>query len=105
MPPQMFDNSSVAEAAIYLDLLEAFIGNVRTELQYPSLPFIVVQLADYALWDGPGWRRIQAVQLKAQDIISNVRTVICRDVCQTDDIHPKDKKQLSLRIAEILLML
>lgn len=41
-------NSSVAEAAIYLDLLEAFIRNVRSELQDPTLPFIVVQLADYA---------------------------------------------------------
>ena len=96
-------NSSVAEAAIYLDLLEAFIGNVRMELQDPSLPFIVVQLADYAPWDGPGWRGIQKAQLQAQDAISNVYTVICRDVCQTDDIHTKEKKQLSQRIADILL--
>ncbi len=98
-------NSSVAEASIYLDMLEAFIGNVRAELQDPSLPFIVVQLADFAPWDGPGWRGIQAAQLKAQDEIPNVRTVICRDVCQTDDIHPKDKKQLSLRIIDHLLAL
>ena len=98
-------NSSVTEAAIYLDLLEAFIRNVRSELQDPALPFIVVQLADYAPWDGPGWRGIQTAQLKAQEIIPDVRTVICRDVCQTDDIHPKDKKQLSLRVAEILLKL
>ena len=98
-------NSSIAEAAIYLDLLEAFIGNVRREQQDPSLPFIVVQLADYAPWDGPGWRGIQAAQLKAQDAISNVHTVICRDVCQTDDIHPKEKSILSKRIADVLLTL
>ena len=95
-------NSSVSEAAIYLELLEAFIGNVRKELQDPSLPFVVVQLADYAPWDGPGWRGIQAAQLKAQEVIPNVRTVICRDVCQTDDIHPKEKRMLSMRIVNAI---
>lgn len=95
-------NSGVVEANIYLDLLDAFIGNFRAELHDPALPFIVVQLADYDPWDGPGWRGIQAAQLKAQDTISNVRTVICRDVCQSDNIHPKDKKLLSLRIADAL---
>ena len=98
-------NSGVAEAAIYLDLLDAFIGNVRAEQQDPSLPFIVVQLADYAPWEGPGWRDIQEAQLKAQNTIANVRTVICRDVCQTDDIHPKEKRILSLRIVEALATL
>lgn len=98
-------NSSPAEAEIYLELLRAFIGNVRTELQDPSLPFIVVQIADYAPWDGPGWRGIQKAQLKAQDAIPFVHTVISRDVSQTDDIHPHNKSKLSKRISDILLTL
>ena len=96
-------NSSVAEAAIYLDLLQAFIGNIRQDFADQSLPFVVVQLPVYIPWDGPGWRGIQAAQMKAQDVIDGVCTVISRDVCQNDDLHPKDKKQLSQRIADILL--
>lgn len=98
-------NSSPAEAEIYLELLRAFIGNVRTELQDPSLPFIVVQLADYAPWDGPGWRGIQKAQLQAQGAIPFVHTVISRDVSQTYSLHPQNKSKLSQRISDILLAL
>ncbi|MBQ2784879.1 MAG: hypothetical protein IJF02_00015 [Oscillospiraceae bacterium] len=98
-------NTSIAEAAIYLDLLDAFIANTRRVFQNSTLPFIVVQLPVYIPWDGPGWRGIQAAQMRAQDKIPGVRTVISWDICQNDDLHPKDKKQLGLRIAENLLKL
>ena len=38
----------------------------------------------------------------AQDEIDNVKTVICRDVCDNIDIHPKEKDILSDRIAKLL---
>lgn len=85
-------NTSVAEAAIYLDLLDAFIANTRSDFQNDTLPFIVVQLPVYIPWDGPGWRGIRAAQMRAQDRIPGVRTVNNRDVCQNDDLHPKEKK-------------
>ena len=96
-------NSSVRESEIYLDLLSAFIGNVRHQLRDETLPFVVVQLADYLPWDGPGWRGIQAAQLKAQDAIPYVNTVVCRDVCQNDNLHPVNKRDLSARIVDVLL--
>lgn len=96
-------NSSIRESEIYLDLLNAHICNIRDKFHDATLPFIVVQLADYLPWDGPGWRGIQAAQLKAQDVIPYVRTVITRDVCQKDDIHPKNKRDLSARIVDALL--
>ena len=46
---------------------------------------------------------IQEAQMRAQDVIPGVHTVISHDVFQNDDPHPRDKKQLSLHIAEILL--
>ena len=36
------------------------------------------------------------------DELENVKTVVCRDICETDDIHPRSKKALSLRIAKAL---
>ena len=91
-------NSSVAEAAIYLDLLEAFITNTRNVFRH-NMPFIVV----YLPWDGPGWRGIQEAQMRAQDMIPCVYTVVSHDVCENNNLHPKNKKDLSLRITEILL--
>ncbi len=96
-------NSGVKEAGIYLELLRAFICNVRAQFRDETLPFIVVQLADYQAWDGPGWRGIQAAQMQAQDVIPYVRTVVSRDVCQKDNIHPVNKRDLSARIVNVLL--
>lgn len=95
-------NSSPAEGAMYLDLLKAFIENIRNVFFDPTLPFVIVQLPEYIPWDGPGWRGIQTAQMQAQDTIPFVHTVVSRDVCENDDLHPKSKKQLSLRIANIL---
>ena len=40
--------------------------------------------------------------MRAQDEIPLVNTVICRDVCDNIDIHPKEKDVLSQRIVDIL---
>ena len=67
-----------------------------------SLGFIIIQLADHLDRAGYAWSKIQEMQLLAQDEIPNVKTVICRDVCDNIDIHPKEKDILSKRIAELL---
>ena len=67
-----------------------------------ELPFIVVQIADCLSRDTDAWHLIQAEQMRAQDVIANVRTVACRDVCENDDIHPPTKHVLSKRISDLL---
>ena len=69
-----------------------------------DLFFIVIQLADYAprLRHLP-WQKIQTAQLEAEKTIKNVYTVISRDVCETNDIHPPTKLPLANRIARVLL--
>lgn len=95
-------NASVDESNIYLEFLRALITNWREAFIDDKLGFIVIQLADHLDRAGYAWSKIQEQQLIAQDKIPYVRTVICRDVCDNVDIHPKEKDILSKRIAELL---
>ena len=63
---------------------------------------IIIQLADHLDRAGYAWEKIQAEQLRAEMEIPNVNTVICRDVCDNIDIHPKEKDTLSKRIVNVL---
>ena len=95
-------NASVEEADIYLDFLRALINSWRRELKNDDMRFVIIQLADHLSRAGYAWEKIQAEQLRAQDEIPLVNTVICRDVCDNIDIHPKEKDVLSQRIVNIL---
>ena len=95
-------NASVSEADIYVEFLRALINSWRREFRNEKMRFIIVQLADHLDRAGYAWEKIQAEQLRAQDVIPNVSTVICRDVCDNIDIHPKEKDILSQRIVALL---
>lgn len=95
-------NASDGESRIYLSMLEGLIGSWRDAFEDSSLPFIVVQIADCLSRDTDAWHLIQSEQLRAEKVIPNVRTVICKDVCENDDIHPPTKHLLSKRISDLL---
>ena len=95
-------NASDDEARIYLSMLNGLISSWREAFMDSELPFIVVQIADCLSRDTDAWHLIQAEQMRAQDVIANVRTVACRDVCENDDIHPPTKHVLSKRISDLL---
>ena len=95
-------SDSGEEARIYLSLLEGLIDAWRREFKDSALPFIVIQLADFDGRSGEPWTNIQNAQMQAQDVIPHVRTVVCRDVCERDDIHPATKHILAARIAALL---
>ena len=85
-----------------MELLRALINNWRRDFKDDRLEFIVIQLADHLDRAGYAWSKIQEQQLLAQDKIPYVRTVVCRDVCDNIDIHPKEKDILSQRIVNLL---
>lgn len=68
-----------------------------------QLPFVIIQLADYIERTDEAWSLIQDAQLKIQDVVDSVYTVVSSDVCENDNIHPKTKNKLSFRIAEKLI--
>ncbi len=96
-------NASEGEAPIYLFwMLETLISSWRREFLDETLPFIVVQLADFVERDTPWWRMIQSEQLRAAEVIPYVKSVVCRDICEDDCIHPPTKHLLTARIAALL---
>lgn len=95
-------NYSEKESRVYLQMLTALIDGWRRDFKDELLPFAVVQIADFIHRNGEPWHIIQAAQAEAPSIRENVRTVISRDVSDNTDIHPRDKYQLSVRIADVL---
>ncbi len=96
-------NASVFEGEIYDRLLAMMIGNWRKSFADDSLGFIIVQIADFIhTGDKNGWKAVQAAQLRAQDEIPGVRTVVSADICENDMIHPVTKWKLAKRISEII---
>ena len=96
-------DTSIAEGKVYLDELKELIRIWRESFDNLQLPFVIIQLADYIERTDEAWSLIQDAQLKIQDIVDSVYTVVSSDVCENDNIHPKTKNKLSFRIAEKLI--
>ncbi len=96
-------DTSIPEGRVYDIELCELIKVWRRDLMNDSLPFIVIQIADYDERNDEGWRLVQEAQLRAEKMLPMVKTVISRDVCESANIHPCDKTVLSERIAEALL--
>ena len=95
-------DTTVAEAAVYVDELTAMIGRWREDLRDPALPFALVQIADFEPRSDAGWWNLQAAEEKAAEVIPHTALVVCRDVCETFEIHPATKAVLSARLADTL---
>jgi len=96
-------NTSVAEAAIYDKMLDVMVRNWREALRDESLPFTIVQIADYTKYAGQAaWTGVQAAQLRAAEWIPALTCVKCADICENDNIHPPTKWKLARRIYEDL---
>ncbi len=95
------------ESEVYHHELLALINKWRADFADTELAFYVIQLHDYFTedWyrDNDAWRKVQAAQLKIREMTHNVKTVISRDICETDDIHPPTKTVLSHRLAEAIM--
>ena len=95
-------DTSVPEGSVYDIELCELIKVWRRDLEDEDLPFIVIQIADYDERNDEGWRLVQEAQLRVQNMLHNVKTVVCRDICESDNIHPPTKDGLSLRIVSAL---
>lgn len=95
-------DTSPAEASIYGKELSEMIKVWRSDLKNDELPFVIVQIADFLPRYDDAWHKLQDEQLKIQDTLPYVKTVISADVCEIDHIHPPTKTALSARIAKAL---
>ena len=95
-------NNSDKESRLYYDMLVSLIESWRKGFRDNDLKFIIMQIADNDNRQSPVWERIQHAQAIIGESTPNVFTVISKDVCESDKIHPLKKTELSRRIADLL---
>ncbi len=95
-------DASLAESRVYGAELKELIRVWRDSFSDASLPFVVVQIADYINRAGEPWKNIQKAQYDIQFETCFVKTARSADVCENDNIHPPTKVKLAARIAETL---
>lgn len=95
-------NASENESKIYDILLKKLVNSWRSELCDESLPFVIIQIADYVHRSDDIWRRIQTMQEKAAGELPYTYLVRCADICETDNIHPPTKHLLVRRVTDAL---
>ena len=101
-------DATEAEGHVYAEELCELIKIWRNDFCDDNLLFVIIQLADFvdrvALgWQEMGWPLIQKAQMEISSKTHGVKTVISRDICENDEIHPSTKDKLAMRIAEVLL--
>lgn len=86
----------------YGDLLEKMVALWRSDRKAPTLPFFVVELANYLpesdAWGRKCWAEMRAIQKSACERIDECSLVENYDLGEWNDIHPLDKKTLAERI-------
>lgn len=94
--------ANTQEAGLYRKLLPALIEEWRRAWGQGDLPFLVVQLAAYLPpRDQPeesAWANLRAAQAAVLRV-PGTGLVTAVDVGDADDIHPRDKKTVGLRLA------
>jgi sialate O-acetylesterase len=86
-------------AYLYRTLFEAMIRDWRQAWGQGDFPFLFVQLANYAKAPPNGaWSLVQEAQLKTLELRNTAMAVII-DIGEAEDIHPKNKQDVGLRLA------
>lgn len=97
-------NTSDAESEIYGKMLEILTSCWREAFRDGTLPFTVVQIANYKQSSNPkAWSRLQQAQSDAARTIPHLTCVESFDLCEDDNIHPPTKYRLAHRICEDLI--
>jgi sialate O-acetylesterase len=85
----------------YEKLLTSLIDSWRKSRGY-DFPFYIIQLASFKGW-GDTTAQIKNIQRKVSQNIENSGLVVISDYSMLDDIHPKDKKPVGIRLANLVL--
>lgn len=98
-----YQGESNVGSLVYDQTLSTLITSWRTQWQH-VFPFYIVQIAPYD--DGHkhfGGVEIRNAQRKVAHTIENSAMVVTSDISTVDDIHPKDKKSVGTRLANLAL--
>ncbi len=93
--------SNTANAEKYADLFTTMISSWRAAWAY-DFPFYYVQIAPYAYGTPEEGVIVRDQQRKALRL-GNTGMAVTSDICTIDDIHPQNKQDVGLRLANIAL--
>jgi len=92
--------SNASHPETYPALLGTMISEWRQQFGQPDLPFLIVQLPEYAnLWEGFYWPWIRERQARAVQTISNTALVVALKTTDGFNLHPKEKLEIGRRAA------
>lgn len=91
---------------VYLDRMERLIKGLRKEWQDEELPFLYVQLPNYAIdiYDsdtdetGQGWPVVRELQRQAL-AVKKTKMAVTIDIGEDNDLHPLNKEEVGRRLA------
>ena len=89
-------NTDVLRAPIYQELFRTMIDDWRKQWKLEEMPFLYVQLANFANTDQ--WPAVREAQRKILEL-RNTGMVVTVDIGETDNIHPADKQDVGHRLA------
>jgi sialate O-acetylesterase len=90
--------SNVLRPAEYAGLLKSLIAGWRADFADADLPFLVVQLPNYA--DGKfSWWQLRAAQAQAVAEMARAHLAVTIDLGEARDKHPRDKAEVGRRLA------
>ncbi len=91
----------------YRELFPFMIQSWRDAWQIGDFPFYWVQLADFMRESSEpresGWAELREAQTMTLDKLPNVGQAVIIDLGEADDIHPRNKRDVALRLARLAL--
>jgi sialate O-acetylesterase len=94
--------ANAGQPDLYKKLFPMMIKSWRTEWKNEELPFLFVQLANYMgrgeLPRDTNWARLREAQFKTLDL-PHTGMAVTIDIGDPEDIHPKNKQDVGLRLA------
>jgi sialate O-acetylesterase len=102
--------SNASRAYEYAQLFPLMIQHWREEWKQGDFPFYWVQLADFMAEKSDAlqatassWAELRESQTKTQTAIKNGGQAVIVDLGESNDIHPKNKRDVAERLARIAL--
>jgi len=98
------NSGSVEQAQEYRLWLENLISAYRNLWGNPELPFVIIQLPEYdpGTESGrAGWAALQNAQAAVAEQTESAEVVDIKDLGDLRDIHPRRKKEVGLRAADV----
>lgn len=94
--------SNVSRHAVYKKLFSEMVASWRSAWGY-EFPFYYVQIAPYNYEIPEEGAYLRNTQRKALEAIPNSGMVVVSDIATIDDIHPPNKQDVGLRLANLAL--